>query len=46
LQAQAEGRPFMPYTAAKAWLRKALVATAAGDAAPIMTRVFDVTAPR
>ena len=26
--------------------RKALVATAAGDAAPIMTRVFDVTAPR
>ena len=46
MQAQAEGRPFMPYTAAKARLRKALVATAADDAAPIMTRVFDVTAPR
>ena len=46
LAAQAEGRPFMPYTAAKARLRKALIATAAGDAAPIMTRVFDVTAPR
>ena len=30
----------MPYTAAKARLRKAPVATAAGDAAPIMSRVF------
>jgi hypothetical protein len=40
LQAQAEGRPFMPYRAAQARLRKALVGVAAGDPAPIMTRVF------
>jgi hypothetical protein len=39
-QAQAEGRPFMPYKAAHARLRKALVGVAAGDPAPIMTRVF------
>jgi hypothetical protein len=31
LQAQAEGRPFMPYSAAKARLRKALVGVAAGE---------------
>ena len=36
-------RKVMP---ARTRMRKALVATAAGDAAPIMTRVFDVTAPR
>jgi hypothetical protein len=40
LQAQAEGRPFPPYSAAKARLRKALVGVAAGDRAPIPTRVF------
>jgi hypothetical protein len=40
LQAQAEGRPFMPYKAAQARLRKALVGVAAGDPAPIVTRVF------
>jgi hypothetical protein len=35
------GRPFLPYSAAKAWLRKALISVAAGDPAPaIMTRVF------
>ena len=41
LQAQAEGRPFMPYRAAQVRLRKALVGVAAGDPAPIMTRVFE-----
>jgi hypothetical protein len=42
LQAQAEGRPFMPYTAAKARLHKALVATAAGrSAGRSLRRVFE-----
>jgi hypothetical protein len=41
-QAQAEGRPFMPYTAAKARLRKALVGVAAGEASPgFVRKVFD-----
>jgi hypothetical protein len=39
-QAEAEGRPFMPYKAAQARLRKALVGVAAGDPAPIVKRVF------
>jgi hypothetical protein len=39
-QAQAEGRPFMPYRAAKARLRKALVGVAAGDRPGLITRVF------
>jgi len=40
-QAQAEGPPFMPYRAAQARLRKALVGgVAAGDPAPIITQVF------
>jgi hypothetical protein len=40
-QAQAEGRSFMPYSAAKARLRRALVDVAAGDRPAIMTRVFE-----
>jgi hypothetical protein len=40
LQAQAEGRPFMPYTAARARLRRALVGVAAGDRPGLVTRVF------
>jgi hypothetical protein len=38
--AQAEGRSFMPYTAAKAHLRKTIIGVAAGDPASIMTRVL------
>ena len=38
--AQAEGRSFMPYTAAKAHLRKVIIGVAAGDPASIMTRVL------
>jgi hypothetical protein len=41
LQAQAEGRPFMPYRAAQARLRKAIVAVAAGDRPAIVARVFE-----
>ena len=40
LRAQAEGRPFMPYRAAQARLRRALVAVAAGDRPGLITRVF------
>jgi hypothetical protein len=40
LQAQAEGRPFLPYSAAKARLRKALVGVAAGDRPGLITSVF------
>ena len=39
LDAQAAGQPSASYTAVRSRLRKA-VATAAGDAAPIITRVF------
>jgi len=40
-EAQAAGRPFMPYAAAaKARLRKALVGVAAGDQPALVTRVF------
>jgi hypothetical protein len=39
-EAQAEGRPFPPYRAIQARLRKALVATPAGDAAPVVERMF------
>ena len=39
-QAQAAGRPFMPYKAAQARLRKALVGVAAGDRPGIVARVF------
>ena len=39
-QAQAEGRPFMAYTAARARLQRALVAVAAGDRPGIVARVF------
>ena len=38
--AQAEGRPFMPYSAAQVRLRKALVGIAAGDAPALIARVF------
>jgi hypothetical protein len=40
LQAQAEGRPFPPYSAARARLQRALVAVAAGDRPGIVARVF------
>ena len=40
LQAQAACRPFMPYRAAQARLRKVLVATAVGNPAPIIPRMF------
>jgi hypothetical protein len=40
LQAQAKGRPFMPYRAAQARLRRALVGVAAGDRPGLITRVF------
>jgi hypothetical protein len=40
LLAQAEGRPFMPYTAAKARLRKALLGVAAGDRPGLIACVF------
>ena len=40
LQAQAEGRPFMPFSAAQARLRKALVGVAAGDRPALVVRVF------
>jgi hypothetical protein len=39
-QAQAAGRSFMPYKAAQARLRKALVGVAAGDRPGIIVRVF------
>jgi hypothetical protein len=39
-QAQAEGRSFMPYSAAQARLRKAIVGVAAGEAPAIVARVF------
>jgi hypothetical protein len=44
-EAQAEGRPFMPYRAAQARLRKALVGVAAGDRPHIIARVFDDRLP-
>jgi hypothetical protein len=44
-QAQAEGRPFPPYTAAKARLRRALVGIAAGDRPSVIARVFEDRPP-
>jgi hypothetical protein len=43
LQAQAEGRSFMPYAAAKAGLRKALGKVAAGEPGAIMREVFGLS---
>ena len=44
-QAQAEGRPFMPYAAVQSRLRRALVAVAAGDRPQIIARVFEDRPP-
>jgi hypothetical protein len=45
LEAQAEGWPFLPYSAAKVRLGKALVAVTAGDRLGLVARVFDDRLP-